>query len=260
MTTTATLPRIYLSHMPELDWLSGVEFGRVDDGQPSECWVGLSENVGLLLDEPGGVPVGFKVIDYSSFDEKTETADEVWNGARFHAPQVGLEDASIGEIVIAAKAFFAGEESVNRVFFGRGTSSEGEKALFHWRCCLEAGDSMAHFALGYTLYELGRYHEAYRHLRYYAHIAPAGSWNWCWLGKACEAIGEPGEARAAYERACELEVVGGEETDAAELLVQMDLREEKAGERPPSPEEPDGDGDETELRFFKHYRRPAQDE
>ncbi len=34
---------------------------------------------------------------------------------------------------------------------------------------------MAHFALGYTLYELGRYHEAYRHLRYYAQIAPASA-------------------------------------------------------------------------------------
>jgi|GEM_PF-1639205 len=39
---TKTLPRIYLSYLPDLDWLSGLEFGRVDDGQPSDCWVGLS--------------------------------------------------------------------------------------------------------------------------------------------------------------------------------------------------------------------------
>lgn len=49
---------------------------------------------------------------------------------------------------------------------------------------------MAHFALGYTLYELERYHEAYRHLRYYAQIAPAAPWNWCWFGKAAAAVGE----------------------------------------------------------------------
>ena len=49
---------------------------------------------------------------------------------------------------------------------------EGEKALNVWRCCLEAGDSMAHFAIGYTLYELERYREAYGHLRHYAELAP----------------------------------------------------------------------------------------
>ncbi len=49
MESTAQLPRIYLSHIPGLDWLTGVEFGRVDEGQRSECWVGLSDNIGLLL-------------------------------------------------------------------------------------------------------------------------------------------------------------------------------------------------------------------
>ena len=225
MTTKAQpLPRIYLSYLPEHDWLSGVEFGRVDDGQPKECWVPLAQRIGLLLDEPGGAPVGFKLLAFSEFDEEAEGIEEIWNGARFHAPQVGLEDATVGEIVLAARTFFCGEESVNRSFFDLAINAEGEKALFHWRCCLEAGDSMAHYALGYTLYGLGRYHEAYRHLRYYAQISPSSSWNWCWLGKAAEAIGELGEARAAYERACELEAAGDEETDAAELLVQLDVR------------------------------------
>ncbi len=38
-------------------------------------------------------------------------------------------------------------------------------------------------------------------------------------------IGEIGEARAAYEKACEIEVADGEDaeaTDAAELLVGLD--------------------------------------
>ena len=80
---------------------------------------------------------------------------------------------------------------------------------------------MAHFGLGYTLYDLGRPQEAYRHLRHYTEIAPCGSWNWCWLGKAAEALGETSEARTAYERALELEDEGGEETDAAELLGRL---------------------------------------
>ena len=63
---------------------------------------------------------------------------------------------------------------------------------------------MAHFALGYTLYELGRFRESYAHLRHYAELAPLGSWNWCWLGKAAAAIGETAEAERAYRRAIEL--------------------------------------------------------
>ncbi len=80
---------------------------------------------------------------------------------------------------------------------------------------------MAHFALGYTLYELGRFHEAYRHLRHYTEIAPFHSWNWCWLGKAAAALGEVDEARAAYRRALELEDEGYDETDARSLLDDL---------------------------------------
>ena len=83
---------------------------------------------------------------------------------------------------------------------------------------------MAHFGLGYTLYDLGRFKEAYRHLRRYTEISPCGGWNWCWLGKAAEAVGETAEARAAYERAIELESSGDQESDASELLEQLDTR------------------------------------
>jgi Flp pilus assembly protein TadD len=83
---------------------------------------------------------------------------------------------------------------------------------------------MAHFGLGYTLFDLGRHHEAYRHLRHYTEIAPAGAWNWCWLGRAAEAIGEVAEARAAYERAIALSEEGDYDTDAAELLAALARR------------------------------------
>lgn len=77
---------------------------------------------------------------------------------------------------------------------------------------------MAHFALGYRLFDLERYEEAYRHLRYYAEIASHHPWNWVWFGKAAETLGAIGEAREAYERAIELEEAGGDETDAPDLL------------------------------------------
>lgn len=215
-------PRLYLNHIPDFDWLIALEFGRVDDGQPSDHWRGATDHVGFLLDEPGGREVGFKITALSEhFDDEAADNDEIWDGPRFHVPQLGLANATVGEIVLAARALFAGQPTINRVYFSEGCATDGKEALDHWLACLEAGDCMAHFALGYTLYELERFHEAYRHLRYYAEIAPNGAWNWCWFGKAAQAIGELDEARAAYERAIELEDEHGEETDAAELLEAL---------------------------------------
>ena len=136
-------------------------------------------------------------------------------------PLLGLSEATAGEIIVAARAHFGDEPSINRVYFDAGTRMEGEEALNVWRCCLEAGDSMAHFAIGYTLYELERYREAYGHLRHYAELAPAAAWNWCWLGRAAAAIGEVAEARTAYERAIALTRQGDDETDAPELLAEL---------------------------------------
>ena len=55
-------------------------------------------------------------------------------------------------------------------------------------------------------------------------IAPPCSWAYCWYGYACEAIGEPTEARRAYERALELEAAGRDETNAAERLAALNAR------------------------------------
>lgn len=106
--------------------------------------------------------------------------------------------------------------------------------MAYWRHVLESGDSMAHFSLGYSLLELGRPSEAYRHLRYYTEIAPAGAWNWVWYGKAAEAIGELTEARRAYRRAIEIEASDeGESTDAPELLAALERRRPES-DAPPS--------------------------
>lgn len=218
--------RLYLNHLPDYDWLIALEFGRIDDGQPKENWRGVSEHIGFLLDEPGGREVGFKITSLSTFDEEARDLDEVWDGPRFHVPQLGLSQATIGEIVLATRALLGTEPTINRVYFSAGVNAGGEDALGDWLDCLTAGDCMAHFALGYTLYDLGRYREAYRHLRYYAELAPAGAWNWCWYGKAAQAIGQIEEARTAYRRAIELEA-GDQETDAAELLEELEDDDER---------------------------------
>src|SRR4051812_44314265 len=158
-------PRLYINHAPELDWLIALEFGRVDDAQPSENWRGVTDELGLLYDAPGGSCVGFKVVDFQSFDPHQHDVEELWRQPRFDVPLLGLGDVSVGETVLATRALLGAIPTINRVYFNDAAgTSDPQEALGLWLCCLEAGDSMAHFGVGYTLYELGRFQEAYRHL------------------------------------------------------------------------------------------------
>lgn len=215
--------RLFLNHISSLDWLIALEFGRVDEGQPSDCWRGVNEHVGFLHDGPDGDEVGFKVLDPSSLDLDDEESAELWDGPRFTVPVLGLASASAAEIITAYRALFGDNDTVNRWYFDAATGAETlEDALGNWLACLSAGDSMAHYGLGYTLLDLGRDAEAYRHLRHYTEIAPCNPWAWSYFGRAAVARGETTEARAAYERAIELEDEGREETDAREHLAELD--------------------------------------
>ena len=215
-----TLPRLYLNRVADRDRLMALEFGRVFDGQPAWCWEDAGETAGMLRDELDGRIVGFGVDDFTTFDVDRDDRGEPWATARFAVPVLGLDSATAPEIVLAARALLGDLPTVNRRLFNSALEhqpDDRETALGLWLSCLQAGDSMAHFGLGYTLYELGRFHEAYRHLRYYASIASGAPWNWCWLGRAAAAIGETGEARAAYERAIEL----SEDPDDTEAPVRL---------------------------------------
>ncbi|MDQ3302585.1 MAG: tetratricopeptide repeat protein [Actinomycetota bacterium] len=209
---------LFLSYDEHLDWLTLIEFGRVENAQPRDHWRGVSESFGYLLRHPEGPEVGFKILGFSGFDPEDSEVSEIWEGPRFDVPTLGLRDSTAGEIVLAARPFLGGRSTVNRVYFNRAMGAEGEEAEELWRYCLQAGDLMAHYGLGYTLYDLGRYREAYRHLRAYTELVPADGWAWSWLGKACEAMGDLEEAGAAYERAIGLD---GDETDAPQLLVSL---------------------------------------
>jgi len=212
----------YVSHDAEDDWLTVLEFGRVDDGQARDKWDPISDAFAYLRDRPGGRVVGFTVLEFSEFDLDDPEVTAVWEGPRFDVPLLGLSAATAGEIVLAARPLLSDSSTINRSYFHKAIevqSDDLEQALALWLACLEAGNSMAHFAVGYTLYDLGRYREAYRHLRHYADLAPDQPWTWCWLGKAAAAIGEVGEARAAYAHAVDLD--DEDETDARELLEEL---------------------------------------
>ncbi len=232
--------QLYLSYDEDLDWLTLIEFGAVENAQPSDHWRGVSESFGYVLRHPGGPEIGFKILGFSEFDLEVEEVAEIWEGPRFDVPTLGLKDSTAGEIVLAARPFLGGHSTINRVYFNAAMRAEGAEAERLWRYCLQAGDLMAHYALGYTLYELERYREAYRHLRAYMELVPADGWAWCWLGKACEAMGELEEARSTYEKAIELD---GNETDAPELLVDLldkHFRREPVGNLASGGEEPRG--------------------
>ena len=219
-----SIPRLYLNQDEDYDWLIALEYGRVDDGVPADHWQVVGDDeFGYLHDGPGGPIVGFRVQPYSSFDPDDPSVSEIWTAAQFEVPLLGLARANAGEIILAARALLGNGSTLNRAFFSAAVNAQDEspeESLQRWLQCLQTGDSMAHFALGYTLFDLGRHHEAYRHLRYYIGIAPAGAWNWCWLGKAAAAIGETDEARQAYERAILLDT--DNETDAREQLAALE--------------------------------------
>lgn len=214
-------PHLYLSRDQDLGYLCALEFGRVPDGQPPACWLALDEHFAYHRPPRARGPRGFHIRDLDSFDPYAPDLAEIWSEPRFDVPLLGLHAVSAGEIAIAAAAHFGSEPSINRTYFDAATNHQGEDALALWRCCLEAGDQMAHFAIGYTLLELGREHEAYGHLRHYVDLAPYCSWNWCWFGKAAAAIGETVEARRAFQRAISLTRRGDDETDAPDLLARL---------------------------------------
>lgn len=214
-------PTLHISHVPEYDDLFALPLGATYDGQPAERWRAVADGFAYYLDLESGEPLGFAIRRFSEIDLDADRLAEIWAGPRFAVPLLGLDRASAGEVALAARAFLDGEPTINRVYFDLAVNAEGEHALALWRCCLEAGDMMAHFALGYTHYELGHFHEAYRHLRHYSELAPAQPWVWCWFGRAAAAIGEPAEARAAFERAIALTEAGAEETDAEDLLEAL---------------------------------------
>ena len=223
--TPVTKIPLQLSIDARESWLLALEFGAVVDNNPPEERVALSENFAFMLRELGGPVIGFVVDELSSFDPD-DVGGAIWDGPRFDVPVLGLERVSAGVIIAAARATFAGISTADTVFFDYAVSTEDpEEAEIAWRACLGAGNLKAHFGLGYTLYDLGRYAEAYGHLRLYTELCAKNSWAWCWFGKACEGRGDPEEARRAFERAIELEERGSFETDAAELLEGLGSRE-----------------------------------
>lgn len=226
-----TLPRatripLHLSVDVDGNQLEAIEFGRVFDGRPGSELVEIAPDVRFVLAEPDGVVAGFAVNGYRDLDLDSLAA-AAFAGPRFHVPLLGLETASLGEVVLAARGRFEAS-TVDVRFFTLALRCEEvgdlEGAAEHWRACTEAGDLRGTFGLGYTLFDLGRHAAAYGHLRRYCELTPHDSWAHLWLGRTCEALGELGEAATAYRAAIRCEREGSFRTDAHRRLRDLERR------------------------------------
>ena len=228
MTQTQDLtPTSHPMHLTVDPWWGNLEvlaFGTVTDGLPGERFATIDEaaRAAFVLADDFETVTGFVVRAYNDADDPFDPEDDVfWQGPRFDVPVLGLTQATAGEVILAVQGRFEDDEpTADAMHFHLAIAEDDPaQAVGQWRLALEAGDMKAHFGLGYTLCALERYREAYDHLRRYTELVPTNAWAWCWLGQACEGLGELTEARAAYARAVE---EGEEETDAAERLEELE--------------------------------------
>src|SRR6187200_2451852 len=119
--------RLHLTHIPELDTLVALEYGRVDEGVPERWWRRVGTEVGYLWDPDHGCDVGFKVRSFSGLD--VEAISEFWRPPVFTVPMLGLPEASAGDVVLAARALFGNRPSISHEFFALAGEASGEEAL-----------------------------------------------------------------------------------------------------------------------------------
>lgn len=216
--------QVRISYDSDIDFLWVLRPGEAIDGQLEDETTEVYPGVYLWRRGPNGPVKGFGVDGLYDEDWEPEELVEV-PLVRFHAPTLGLRSAGLIEVVLAARAALKGASTPDVVFFDSAVAAGGdddlEEAEMWWRGALECGDVKAHFGLGYTLYDLELYREAYAHLRAYTGIVPRNSWAWCWRGKAAEALGQHAEAARCYHRAVRLERIGADSTEADSLLVSL---------------------------------------
>ena len=200
---------------------SAMAFGSVDDEWGGEIWRSGPLGVEYLIEND--LAYGFRV-DLDSWSPDPG-AEDIFGGPRFWIPGLGLDDASAGEALLAAQARWGYDDaSLDAWLFSAAVSAADESletAADLWTQVIDTGDLKGVFGLGYTLFDLGRFHEAHAHLRHYTELCPRNTWAWCLYGKSLEAIAESDAAFDAYCRAITLEYEGGAETDAMELLEQL---------------------------------------
>src|SRR5689334_21053794 len=110
----ATSIPLHLTVDPWWGTLTALAFGRTDDGLPRSQVLVLNgeQRIHLLVDAPSRGPIiGFRVSAPHAVEVEAVDTETLWAGPRFDVPALGLRDATIGEILIAAQARFAPDEA-----------------------------------------------------------------------------------------------------------------------------------------------------
>jgi len=97
---------LLLSHDPQLDWLVAVEFGAILDGKADEEYIPIDEDCAFARRDVSGPVIGFVLNEYSAYDPAEHP--NLFEGFRFDIPVLGLEQASLNEIVLSARATISG--------------------------------------------------------------------------------------------------------------------------------------------------------
>lgn len=226
-------PQVLVSNLPGFRRLELRIDGRALDGfLPSQVRP-VSDAVRWINDAGRDEPIGLQLVHGVDLDLDDPAYDPLWDTSPHDAPALGLRGVSIGHILaVALMQLDPTERTPDRLRFSAAVACQDEDwelALEHWCDCLEQGDQMAHFAIGYSLMELERPAQAKEPLRRYTRLEPNNAFSWLWLGHACWALGDFEGAEYAYTAAVSRTALGSFDTDAPDLLDRVRERRPWAG-------------------------------
>src|SRR6266508_3058412 len=82
------------------DCLEAIEFGSVVDGRPDSQLIEITRDVRYVLRSARGPLTGFTVHHYSKLDVDS-LGEQAFDGPRFAIPLLGMDRATIGEVILA---------------------------------------------------------------------------------------------------------------------------------------------------------------